>query len=348
MHYRKLGRTGLSVSLIGLGTMTYGEQNSEKDAFGQLDYAIGEGINFIDTAELYAIPPRVETYGKTETIIGNWLKKHGQRDKLVLASKVCGPGGDWLPYIRGGQTRLDRHNINKAIDGTLQRLQTDYIDLYQLHWPDRKTNFFGRLGYTHDPDDRPVPIIETLQLLNDLVKEGKIRHVGLSNETAWGVMRYLQISDCMQMPRIASIQNPYNLLNRSFEIGLAEVAHREDTGLLAYSPLGFGMLSGKYIDPAGASQGSRLLRWPDYDRYSNPQALAATADYVQLARAHGLEPAQMALAFVNSRPFVTSTLIGATTMEQLRSNIASVKLTLNEEVLDAIEDIHTRYPNPSP
>lgn len=346
MHYRKLGKSGLNVSLIGLGTMTYGEQNSEKEAFAQLDYAIDQGINLIDTAELYAIPPRAETYGKTETIIGNWLNKRGLRDKVVLASKVCGPGSDWLPHIRDGQTRLDRHNINRAIDDSLKRLQTDCIDLYQLHWPDRKTNFFGRLGYRHDPDDQPTPIVETLQLLHDLVKEGKIRHVGVSNETAWGVMRYIQLADCLQMPRISSVQNPYSLLNRSFEVGLAEVSHREDVGLLAYSPLGFGVLSGKYLD--AAPMGSRLQRWPDYDRYSNPQALAATAAYVELARQHGLEPAQMALAFVNSRPFVSSTLIGATTMEQLRSNIASVELKLSDEVLHGIEAIHTRYPNPSP
>jgi aryl-alcohol dehydrogenase-like predicted oxidoreductase len=346
MHYRKLGRSGLSVSLIGLGTMTYGEQNSEKEAFAQLDYAIDQGINLIDTAELYAIPPRAETYGKTETIIGNWLKKRGLRDKVVLASKVCGPGSDWLPHIRDGQTRLDRHNINRAIEGSLKRLQTDCIDLYQLHWPDRKTNFFGRLGYRHDPDDQPTPIVETLQLLHDLVKEGKIRHVGVSNETAWGVMRYIQLADCLQMPRVASVQNPYSLLNRSFEVGLAEVAHREEVPLLAYSPLGFGVLSGKYLD--ASPKGSRLQRWPDYDRYSNPQALAATAAYVDLARQHGMEPAQMALAFVNSRPFVGSTLIGATTMEQLRSNIASVELKLSDELLNGIEAIHTRHPNPSP
>lgn len=346
MHYRKLGRSGLSVSLIGLGTMTYGEQNSEKEAFAQLDYAFDQGINLIDTAELYAIPPRAETYGKTETIIGNWLKKRGLRDKVVLASKVCGPGSDWLPHIRDGQTRLDRHNINRAIEGSLKRLQTDCIDLYQLHWPDRKTNFFGRLGYRHDPDDQPTPIVETLQLLHDLVKEGKIRHVGVSNETAWGVMRYIQLADCLQMPRVASVQNPYSLLNRSFEVGLAEVAHREEVPLLAYSPLGFGVLSGKYLD--ASPKGSRLQRWPDYDRYSNPQALAATAAYVDLARQHGMEPAQMALAFVNSRPFVGSTLIGATNMEQLRSNIASVELKLSDEVLNGIEAIHTRYPNPSP
>lgn len=347
MHYRKLGRTDIEVSLLCLGTMTFGEQNSQKEAHAQLDYALDKGINFIDTAELYAIPPRAETYGKTEEFIGNWVQKRGKRDDIVLASKVCGPGADWLPHIRGGQTRLDRHNITKAIDGSLKRLKTDYLDLYQLHWPDRKSNYFGRLGYEHDPDDRPIPIIETLQLLNDLVKEGKVRHIGLSNETPWGVMRFTQLSDCMTMPRVVSIQNPYSLLNRSFEVGLAEIAHREDVGLLAYSPLGFGVLSGKYLGDA-KPQGARLSNWPDYDRYSNEQAVAATRGYVQLARDHGLDPAKMALAFVNNRPFLTSTIIGATTMEQLRSNIDSVNTTLPQAVIDGIEAIHRNHPNPAP
>ncbi len=347
MQYRKLGRTDIEVSTICLGTMTFGEQNTEKEAHAQLDYALDQGVNFIDTAELYAIPPRAETYGKTEEIIGNWLSKRGKRDDIVLASKVCGPGGDWLPHIREGQTRLDRHNIVKAIDGSLKRLKTDYLDLYQLHWPDRKTNFFGRLGYQHDQDDHPTPIIETLQLLNDLVQEGKVRHIGLSNETPWGVMRFLQLADWMEMPRVASVQNPYSLLNRTFEIGLAEVAIREDTGLLAYSPLGFGVLSGKYLD-GGLPVGARLSRWPDYDRYSNPQAVAATAAYVKLAKNHGLDPAQMALAYVNTRPFLTSTIIGATSMAHLQSNIASIDLELSTEVLEGIEAIHTRHPNPAP
>lgn len=347
MKYHKLGRTGIDVSVISLGTMTFGEQNTLKEAHEQLDFALEQGVNFIDTAELYAIPPRAETYGKTEEFIGKWLQKRGKRDDIVLASKVCGPGADWLPHIRNGQTHLDRHNITKAIDGSLKRLKTDYLDLYQLHWPERKTNFFGKLGYVHDPDDQPIPIIETLQLLNDLVQAGKVRHIGLSNETAWGVMRFLQLSDCMHMPRVVSVQNPYSLLNRSFEIGLAEVAHREDVGLLAYSPLGFGVLSGKYLDGA-TPKGARLSNWPDYDRYSNEQAMAATAEYVQLAREHGLDPAQMALAYVNSRPFLTSTIIGATSMEQLKANIDSINLELSEEVLMGIEAIHTRYPNPSP
>ncbi len=347
MQYRKLGRTGLEVSTICLGTMTFGEQNSEKEAHAQLDYALDQGVNFIDTAELYAIPPRAETYGQTEAIIGNWLTKRGKRDEVILASKVCGRGGEWISHIREGRTRLDRHNITKAIDGSLKRLKTDYLDLYQLHWPDRNTNYFGRLGYAHDPDDHPVPIIETLQLLNDLVKEGKVRHIGLSNETPWGMMRFLQLADWNEMPRVVSIQNPYSLLNRTFEIGLAEIAIREDTGLLAYSPLGFGTLSGKYLD-GGLPEGSRIQRWPYYERYSNPQAVSATAAYVKLARNHGLDPAQMALAYVNTRPFLTSTIIGATTMAQLKTNIASIDLQLSNEVLEGIEAIHTRQPNPAP
>jgi aryl-alcohol dehydrogenase-like predicted oxidoreductase len=347
MQYRKLGRTDIDVSLICLGTMTYGEQNTQKEAHAQLDYALSQGVNFIDTAELYAIPPRAETYGKTEEILGNWLKKSGKRDEVVLASKVCGPGNDWLPHIRDGKTRLDRHNITKAIEGSLKRLKTDYLDLYQLHWPDRKTNYFGALGYENDPDDRPTPILETLQLLSDLVKEGKVRHIGLSNETPWGVMRFLQLADCMGMPQVVSVQNPYNLLNRTFEIGLAEIAHRCNVGLLAYSPLGFGMLTGKYLDGA-TPKGARLTNWPDYDRYSNEQALAATREYVQLARDHGLDPAQMALAYINSRPFLTSNIIGATTMEQLKTNIESIDTTLSDEVMEGIEAIHTRHPNPSP
>lgn len=347
MQYRKLGRTGLQVSQLCLGTMTFGEQNSEKEAHAQLDYAIDQGINFIDTAELYPIPPSGKTYGKTEEIIGKWLQQRGRRDDIILASKVCGPAPDWLPHIRCGETHLDRHNITKAIDASLKRLKTDYIDLYQLHWPERKTNFFGRLGYVHDPDDHPIPIIETLQLLNDLVKDGKIRHFGVSNETPWGVMRYIQLADCMSMQRVVSIQNPYSLLNRSFEIGLAEIAHREDVGLLAYSPLGFGVLSGKYIDGT-APKVARINRWPDYNRYSNEQAVAATREYVQLALDHKLDPAQMALAFVNSRPFLTSNIIGATTMEQLQSNINSATVNLPPAVLEEIEAIHRRYPNPSP
>jgi aryl-alcohol dehydrogenase-like predicted oxidoreductase len=347
MEYRSLGNTNIKVSVICLGTMTWGEQNTQPQAFEQMDYAVSNGVNFFDTAELYPIPPRAETYGKTEEIIGQWLKSRGKREDIVLASKVCGPGEEWIPHIRGGKSYHDRKNIEAAIDSSLKRLQTDYIDLYQLHWPARKTNFFGRLGYTPQPDTNTTTIEETLQVLNDIVKTGKVRYIGLSNETPWGVMEFLKISENNNWPRVVSIQNPYSLLNRSFEIGLAEIALREHTGLLAYSPLGFGVLSGKYLDnqrPAG----TRLTRWPDYDRYINNEAIAATEQYVRLARQHGLDPAQMALAYINSRPFLTSNIIGATTMEQLKCNIASAELSLSDPVVDAIEQIHVQHPSPSP
>ncbi len=347
MEYRRLGRTDIQVSVIALGTMTWGEQNTESEAYAQLDYAVEHGVNFIDTAELYAIPPRAETYGLTEAIIGNWLEKRRGRNRLVLATKVVGRGGDWIAHIRGGETRLDRHNIVKALDGSLKRLKTDYIDLYQLHWPDRRTNYFGQLGYTHDGEDKPIPIIETLSILADQVKAGKVRHIGLSNETPWGVMKFAQLSEAMGLPRVVSVQNPYSLLNRTFEVGLAEVAHRESIGLLAYSPLGFGVLSGKYLDDSAAPN-ARLKLYPHYDRYSNERAVAATRAYVELAREHGLNPAQMALAYVNRRPFLTANIIGATTMGQLARNIESATVELPDEVLAGIEAIHARYPNPSP
>jgi len=347
MEYKKLGKTDIDVSVICLGTMTWGEQNTQDEAFAQMDYAIDQGVNFFDTAELYAIPPKAETYGKTEEFIGNWLASSGKRNKIVLTSKVAGPGEEWLPHIRNGKSRLDRKTIEAALNDSLKRLQTDYLDLYQLHWPDRTTNFFGHLGYTHDPNDKPIPIAETLEVLNDIVDTGKVRHIGLSNETPWGVMEFLKTSENNNWPRVVSVQNPYSLLNRSFEVGLAEVAIREQTGLLAYSPLGFGVLSGKYINnqrPAGA----RISKWPDYDRYMNEQAILATEQYVELARQHDLDPAQMALAYINSRPFLTSNIIGATNMEQLKTNITSIDLTLTNEVLDGIEQIHVQHPNPSP
>jgi len=347
MEYRKLGKTNIDISIICLGTMTWGEQNTQDEAFAQMDYAIDNGVNFFDTAELYAIPPCAETYGKTEEIIGNWFASRGKRNDIILASKVVGPGEDWLPHIRNGKSRLNRKTIETALDASLKRLQTDYLDIYQLHWPDRKTNFFGHLGYSHDPDDTPVPIEETLEVLNDVVNTGKVRHIGLSNETPWGVMEFLKASETKNWPRIVSVQNPYSLLNRSFEVGLAEVAVREQAGLLAYSPLGFGVLSGKYLNnqqPAGA----RISKWPDYNRYMNEQAVSATELYVKLALQHSLDPAQMALAYINSRPFLTSNIIGATTMEQLKSNIASADLILSDEVQDGIEQIHVQHPNPSP
>jgi len=346
MQHRQLGRTDLTVSVLCLGTMTFGEQNTEAEAHAQLDRALAAGINFIDTAEIYPVPPRAETQGETERHIGSWLAARGGRDRIVLATKVAGPA-DWLPYLRGGTNRLDRPSIEAAVDASLARLSTDYIDLYQLHWPDRPTNYFGKLGYEHPQKDESVPLLETLTILGDLVKAGKIRHVGLSNETPWGLMRLLELAERHDLPRPASIQNPYNLLNRTFEIGLAEVALREQCGLLAYSPLAFGVLSGKYLDGA-RPPGARLTLFERFSRYSNPHAEGAAAQYVDLARAHGVDPSQMALAWVTSRPFVTSNIIGATTLEQLETNLASADLTLSEEVIAGIEAIHTGQPNPAP
>ncbi len=346
MEYRKLGRSGIDVSVICLGTMTFGEQNSEADAHAQLNYALEHGVNFIDTAELYAVPIKAETQGLTEQYIGSWLNGRGDRDRIVLASKVAGPGGG-CKYIRGGP-RLNADHITRAIDASLRRLQTDYVDLYQVHWPSRSTNFFGVLGYQHEPSRYRESIEETLDALDQLVAAGKARAIGVSNETAWGISQYLRHAELTGVARIASIQNPYNLLNRSFEVGVAEFAHREAVGLLAYSPLGFGVLSGKYLDGA-QPDGARLSRWGDYfPRYINAQAQTATRKYVELARCSGLIPAQMALAYVNSRGFVTSNIIGATTLEQLKSNIASADITLADDVLEAIEALHCGQPNPSP
>ncbi|ORE85252.1 aldo/keto reductase [Oceanococcus atlanticus] len=344
MKYRPLGRTGLDVSLIGLGTMTWGEQNTQDQAFEQLDYAIDQGINFIDAAEMYPVPPKAETQGATERILGNWLKARGKRDDVILATKVLGRA-DWLPWVRGGPT-LDRASVLAACDDSLRRLQTDVIDLYQVHWPDRETNFFGKLGYTAPTTDNSVPIEETLDALDSLVKAGKVRHIGVSNETPWGVAEYLRLARDNNKPRIASIQNPYSLLNRSYEIGLAEFADREAVGLLAYSPLGFGVLSGKYLDATPAD--ARITLFPRFGRYTNPESIAATRAYVEIARDAGLDPAQMALAYINARPFTASNLIGATSMTQLRSNIASVSLELTDDVLNAIEAVHCSQPNPAP
>lgn len=348
MQFNTLGNSDLTVSQICLGTMTYGEQNTQQEAFEQLDYAIAQGINFIDTAELYAIPPKAETYGATETIIGNWLAKRGRRDDLVLASKIAGPGADWVGHIRQGKSRFDEKNISEALDNSLQRLQTDYLDLYQLHWPERQTNYFGKLGYQPDPDEQTMtPVIETLQALEKQIQAGKIRYIGLSNETPWGLMQFISVAKAMNLPLIASVQNPYSLLNRSYEIGCAEISYRENVPLLAYSPLGFGVLTGKYLQN-NAPATARMSLWPQYARYSNPQAVKATQAYVDLARQHQLDPAQMALAYVNSRPFVAATIIGATNMQQLQTNIASEQLTLSNEVVTAIEDIHKAIPNPAP
>lgn len=350
MEIRQLGNTDLYVTKLCLGTMTWGAQNTQDDGFAQMDAALEAGINFFDTAEMYAVPPSRESYGTTETIIGNWFKaRPGVRQRLVLASKVCGgtsrPGS--FNHVRGGSNKLDRWNIEQAVDASLQRLQTDYLDLYQLHWPDRVANYFGSLSYQHQPEFDGTPIEETIRVLDDLVKAGKIRHYGLSNETPWGSMTHLHQADRLGVARPVSIQNPYSLLNRTFEVGLAEIAHREKLGLLAYSPLAFGMLTGKYGNGA-RPEGARITLFSRFTRYTNPQAQAAADAYVALARAHGLSPAQMALAFVTQQSFVTSNIIGATNMDQLRENIGSVSLTLSAELLAAIEAIHKTHPNPAP
>jgi aryl-alcohol dehydrogenase-like predicted oxidoreductase len=346
MQFRPLGRTGLNVSLICLGTMTWGRQNTEAEAHAQLDYALGRGINFIDAAEMYPVPPGAETHGRTEQFIGTWLKNRKDRDKIVLATKVAARGRDF-EWLRGGP-RLDAKNINQALDASLKRLQTDYVDLYQLHWPDRRTNTFGQFGYTHDAsDDGGTPIEETLEALQAVIKAGKVRHIGVSNETPWGVMKFLQAAETKGLPRIASIQNAYNLLNRSFEIGNAEVAMREQVGLLAYSPLAMATLTGKYLNGA-KPEGARLSLFTRFQRYTGAHAQPAIAAYVDLAKKHGIDPGHMALAFVNSRPFVTSTIIGATNMAQLKSNIDSIDVKLSDEVLAGIEDIYKRTGSPCP
>jgi aryl-alcohol dehydrogenase-like predicted oxidoreductase len=349
MLYNNLGNTELQVSRICLGTMTWGEQNSEQQAHQQLDFALEQGINFIDTAELYAVPPRAETQGLTETYIGNWLQQRRLRDKIILASKVAGPG-EWVSYLRAGP-QLNRSHITQALEASLQRLRTDYIDLYQIHWPARNCNFFGQLGYQYQPNENSeqvnAVILEILTTLAELVQAGKIRYIGVSNETAWGVMNYLHLAKVHNYPLIATVQNPYNLLNRSYEIGLAEISHREGVGLLSYSPLAFGVLSGKYLDGARPA-GARLTLFDRFFRYNNEQAEKATAAYVKLARDSHLSPAQMALAYVNSRPFLSSNIIGATNLTQLAENIASIDLELSPATLEAIEAIHTQYSNPSP
>jgi len=344
MDYRPLGRTGLDVSAICLGTMTWGKQNTEAEAHAQLDYALDHGITFIDTAEMYAIPPSAETYGTTETYIGTWLKARGTRDRVILATKVVGPGFD---FVRDGDPRLDRKNIVQAVDDSLRRLRTDHIDLYQLHWPDRSTNMFGRLGFRLNPAERMTDPAETLAVLDELVRSGKIRHVGLSNETPWGLMRFLHLAETRGWPRMASIQNPYSLLNRTFEVGLAECAIREDCGLLAYAPLGAGTLTGKYLDGA-RPPGARMTLFPGMTRYATGPGLRAIPRYVDIARRHGLDPAQMAIAFCLGRPFMTSVIIGATTMDQLAADIAAAGVALPEPVLEEIEAVHTEIPNPCP
>ncbi|MEC7885450.1 MAG: NADP(H)-dependent aldo-keto reductase [Pseudomonadota bacterium] len=342
MQYRKLGKTEEKVSVICLGTMTFGEQNSESDAHEQLSYAISNGVNFIDTAEMYAIPPKKETQGLTESYIGSWIKKYKKRDKYILATKVAGPGMD---YIRGG-TRLNKKQINEAIDSSLKRLKTDYIDLYQVHWPERDSNFFGELDYLPNMN-LGVLIEETYETLNKAVESGKIRYIGVSNETPWGILEYLRIHEKNNFKKIVSIQNPYSLLNRVYEIGLSEISYREHIGLLAYSPLGFGVLTGKY--QSKYPKNSRLGLFGDwFTRYSTPQSKKATTQYIKIAKEFNLTPTQLALAFVNTRPFVTSNIIGATTMKQLKENIDSINIKVTQEMLESINDIHKASPNPAP
>jgi len=356
MQYTKLARTDLNVSKVCLGTMTYGDQNTEAEAHAQLDYAMARGINFIDTAEMYPVPPKADTYTRTESMVGTWLKKQ-PRDQIVLAGKVSGPrrGLDW---IRGGPPSLDRANIRAAIEGSLQRLQTDYIDLYQLHWPERNVPMFGQ--YQFDPagefesgvyqqgEERAwVSIQNQLETLAELVQEGKVRYVGLSNEQPWGVMEFVRIAKAYNLPHIASVQNCYNLINRGMEFGMAEVLYREQVGLLAYSPLAFGHLTAKYIDNPEAK--GRVTMFLGYaQRYKKPGVFPASAAYAKLARAHGLTPTQLALSFVYHRWFVTSTIIGATTMQQLKENIDAWDTKLAPEVLQEIEHLHLTMMNPAP
>jgi len=347
MEQRKFGRTTENVSAIALGTMTWGQQNTEAEAHSQLDFALERGVTFIDTAEMYPVPPMAQTQGRTEAYIGTWLEKSGNRDKVFLATKAAGPARDPKRpgHIRSGRIHFDRQNLTQALDDSLRRLRTDHVDLYQLHWPDRTVNCFGLTSYPWVDDAYTVPIRETLEVLSDLVKAGKIRHIGVSNETPWGVGQFLKESEIHGLPRIESIQNPYSLLNRTYEIGLSEFAHREQVGLLAYSPLAFGVLSGKYSNGA-MPEGSRLALFPRFSRYSSPSVFEVAQEYVDLARAHGLDPAQVAIQFTLRQKFLTTSIIGATSMEQLRANIEAAEIVVPQEVWAGIEAIHARRPNP--
>ena len=345
MEYKKLARTDLDISLIGLGTMTWGLQNTQEQGFEQMDYALDNGVNFFDTAEMYAIPPSEKTFGTTESIIGNWFASRSNRDKVILASKIAGPG---LPWIRNGDGQINKKNIISALEGSLKRLQTDYIDLYQLHWPNRGSYHFGQTwDFSPNFDREKVEnnFLEVLETMSALIKEGKIRHIGLSNETAWGLTKWLGIAEKNNLPRMASIQNEYSLMCRYFEPDLSEISIHEDCGLLAWSPLTRGMISGKYLNGA-RPKGARLTieTRPDHRAHDNTDA--AIQEYVNLAQAYQLDPTQMALAFVNDQPFITSTLIGATNMEQLKSNIASIELKLSAEVKEKIQNIRRENPVP--
>ncbi|MEY2912168.1 MAG: hypothetical protein RLZZ184_1477 [Cyanobacteriota bacterium] len=346
MKYNQLGASDLRVSEICLGTMTYGNQNTIEDAHQQLDYAINQGINFLDAAEMYPVPPRGETQGKTETYIGEWLQKQ-QRDQIIVATKISGPGRHFS-WLRGGNSKINYDNISQAVNDSLQRLQTDYIDLYQIHWPDRYVPTFGQTIYNPEFERETVPIAEQLTAFADIIQAGKIRYLGLSNETPWGVSEFIRIANQLGLPQVVSIQNAYNLLNRNFDTGLAEVSRYTDVGLLAYSPLAFGFLSGKYIENQ-AIENTRISLFPGFgQRYLKPNVQEAIIAYVEIAKKHNLTPSQLAISFVKSRWFVKSTIIGATNLQQLQENIDSVNVVLDKQVLEEIDAIHTRYPNPAP
>ncbi len=345
MNYKKLGNTDLDVSTICLGTMTWGEQNNQEEAFDQMDYALDQDVSFWDTAELYSVPPKKETFGHTEIIIGNWFKKTKKRDKVILATKVAGP---MRAYLRGGGNNYGIEKITEAINDSLKRLQTDYIDLYQLHWPERDTNMFGKLGYEHKESNNWNKFEDILENLQKFIKEGKIREIGLSNETPWGVSKFLEIAKEKKLPRMMAIQNPYNLLNRAYEVGLAEISIRDQIGLLAYSPLASGYLSGKYRNNQ-MPKNSRMERDGSFwTRYKKPNRNEAVDAYYKIAKKYNLDFAQMSLKFCEIQPFVTSVIIGATTMEQLKTNIESVNVNLSKEIIKEINDVQTIYPNPCP
>ena len=346
MKFKKFGNTDLEVSLLCLGTMTWGKQNNQTEAFEQMDYAMSQGVNFFDTAEMYAAPSSEKTFGKTETIIGNWFRERNNREKVILATKVSGPGLSW---IRGGGLQYTKENISNALQGSLKRLQTDYIDLYQLHWPERNTNYFGKLGYKHQVKEKEWNSIESiLRILKQFIDQGKIRYIGLSNESAWGFSKFLELSKLYDLPRVMSVQNPYNLLNRTYEIGLAEISIREQSGLLAYSPLASGVLSGKYRNNQ-KPEGSRLQLFGDYfPRYAGKSSNLAVEEYFKVAKKYKISLAQLSLAFVNQQPFVTSNIIGATTMKQLKEDIESINIKLSSEIIDEINLVHKKNPNPAP
>ncbi|MEL6251445.1 MAG: aldo/keto reductase [Bacteroidota bacterium] len=346
MKYTQLGKTEIEVSRICLGTMTFGEQNSEAEGHEQMDYALSQGVNFIDTAEMYSVPGRKETQGSTERIIGTWLNARKNRDKIILASKIAGPS-DRFSYMRNPM-KFNKEQIHEALNNSLKRLQTDYLDLYQLHWPERRTNYFGQRGFMPSKSDSwEDNFEEVLEVLQDLIKEGKIRHIGLSNETPWGLNRCLNLAENKGLPKVVSVQNPYSLLNRTYEIGMAEISYREKVGLLAYSPMAFGLLSGKYHTDKPPGEG-RIKRYPVMARYNSKNCYEATEAYMKIAEEEGISVAKLSLAFVNSREFLTSNIIGATTMEQLKENIESIEVELSKEALKAIEGVHARIPDPAP